>query len=118
MTQAAAYGIYDAINDFVAEYPAQTRVCVNDMSLPFGGKFDLNQNWDSPHYWHDRGKAVDVNTTASNQCPTQALGGIPHSLAAEFLQKCLDRNADEARSRIESNHVHCNWPDSFTPLGG
>jgi hypothetical protein len=118
MTVSAAYGIYYTILDFQARYPAQTKVCVNDMALPIGGKFDIYRNWDSPHHWHDRGMAVDINTTDSNACGSQEAGGIPLHLREEFRQHCIARGADPSRSILEPRNVHCNWPDPFTPRGG
>lgn len=88
------------------------------MALPIGGKFDIERNWDSPHYWHDRGMAVDINTTGSNVCSSQGAGGIPQELAGQFLNFCIARGADPSRSRVYADHVHCNWPDPFTPIGG
>jgi len=32
-------------NDYEALYPGSTNPEINDMSLPFGGKFDLGNNW-------------------------------------------------------------------------
>jgi hypothetical protein len=55
------------------------------MALPIGGKFDIDQNWDSPHFWHDRGMAVDINTTDSNACGPQEAGGIPLHLREDLL---------------------------------
>lgn len=34
---------------------------VNDMSLEWGGLFDINNNWATPHIWHRTGKSVDVD---------------------------------------------------------
>jgi len=40
------------------------RLCVNDLSLPWGGLFDIGNNWAPPHGWHRVGKSVDFNTHA------------------------------------------------------
>lgn len=34
---------------------------INDLSLPQGGLFDINNNWMLPHSWHRLGKSVDVS---------------------------------------------------------
>ncbi len=34
---------------------------VNDMSLPTGGLFDINDNWTTPHITHQTGHNVDMN---------------------------------------------------------
>jgi hypothetical protein len=88
------------------------------MALPFGGKFDINRSWDSPHQWHDRELAVDIATTGGNACPTQGSGGIPTGLEDVFVRQCLNQGADPARTHSVSNHIHCNWYDDFTPAGG
>lgn len=118
MTVSAAYRIYYAIQDFRTHYPSQATVCVNNMALPIGGKFDILQNWDSPHRWHDRGIAVDINMTQRNTCSSQSVGGIPQVLADEFLGFCLRQGADPSRSVVETTNIHCNWPDPFTPRDG
>ncbi len=33
----------------------------NDMSLAWGGLFDINSTWDCPHAWHRVGTSADVN---------------------------------------------------------
>lgn len=37
------------------------RLAVIDMSLPWGGLFDIDGNWVSPHSLHRIGKSLDVN---------------------------------------------------------
>ena len=54
MTSNAAYGIYNATVLYQASYPGLVQS--NDMSLPYGGKFDLNSDWASTsqgtRLWH------------------------------------------------------------------
>src|SRR5262249_16376 len=106
----AAYGIYYATTDYLALHPEQPRICLNDMGLPFGGKFDISKNWNSPHAEHDRGKAVDVGDANSRQCSIRG-SALPLANRAEFRQKCIDHGAIANLSYIESdkNHVHCGW---------
>jgi hypothetical protein len=40
------------------------RLCVNDLSLPWGGLFDIGNNWGPPHGLHRIGKSADFNTHA------------------------------------------------------
>ncbi|MFA5832451.1 MAG: penicillin-insensitive murein endopeptidase [Bacteroidota bacterium] len=40
------------------------RLRFNDMSLIYGGPFDINNNWDTPHQNHREGVSVDVSSTA------------------------------------------------------
>ncbi len=104
-----AYGLYYATYDYLALHPGQTKVCTNDMALPYGGKFDINQNWTSPHAAHDRGTAVDVAGPGSAQCPDNYEVNV-----ADFLVRCVARGALSAYSVPEGNHVHCNWANPST----
>jgi hypothetical protein len=45
-------------------YGRWVRRSFNDMSLPWGGVFDLNDNWDCPHVLHRLGRSADVNHAA------------------------------------------------------
>jgi hypothetical protein len=37
------------------------KISINDMSLPWGGLFDINGDWLTPHTSHRRGMSVDIN---------------------------------------------------------
>jgi hypothetical protein len=37
------------------------QISFNDMSLPWGGVFDLNEDWHCPHLLHRLGRSADVN---------------------------------------------------------
>jgi hypothetical protein len=110
MMSYAAYGVYDATNDYLASHSPQEKVCTNDMALPFGGKFDINQTWTSPHASHDRGTAVDVAGPGGGQCPAAYQVNV-----AEFIQACVNRGALSTYSVAEGNHAHVNWanPSSY-----
>jgi hypothetical protein len=41
------------------------RLGLNDMSLPFGGLFDICDNWTNPHSLHRYGNSVDIDHTAT-----------------------------------------------------
>jgi len=45
------------------EYYAETGTTlgINDMSLPWGGLFDVSGNWSTPHISHREGKDVDID---------------------------------------------------------
>ena len=38
-----------------------TMISINDMSLPWGGLFDISGNWAPSHHWHRTGKSVDID---------------------------------------------------------
>lgn len=106
MMSVPAYHVYDATYAYFANHPGQDHVCTNDMALPFGGKFDISSSsrWRSPHFWHDRGSAVDVAGPTSGQCPAAYQVNV-----AEFIARCIDNFALSAYSINESNHAHCDW---------
>jgi hypothetical protein len=103
MMSVPAYGLYYATLDYLDAHPGQQKVCTNDMALPFGGKFDTNRNWTSPHTAHDRGTAVDV-AGSSPQCPDAYEVNV-----AQFVDACAGRGG--AWSIPEGNHAHCNFVD-------
>jgi len=41
----------------------QTPLNINDISLPNGGRFDINGEWTGSHSTHRVGRAVDIRTT-------------------------------------------------------
>jgi len=93
-----AYAYYYATLDYQAAHPDHGLVWSNDMSLPFGGKFDLLGTWSAgeEHLSHGEGTAADTNN-------------IPPQYREEFLYYCslYHRIAD---TRIESNgSLHCRW---------
>jgi len=105
-----AYGYYYAVNQYMSQYNSGNQVCANDMALPYGGKFDIDQNWTSPHASHDRGTAVDTATTA-NRCPSANVVTNPSA----FLQASLDNSAAlPPISQIDPGDVHCNWANPST----
>lgn len=106
MMSSPAYGLYYATLDYLADHPGQGKICTNDMALPFGGKFDINKTWATPHTSHDRGTAADIAATA-NQCLQQYVVDV-----AEFIQKCVGRAAHW--NVPHSDHAHCGWVDPIT----
>ncbi len=112
MTSTAAYGIWYTAVDFLNEHPEQGKIAVNDMSLPFGGIFDIKKNWKTPHINHQRGKSVDVRGNGT-LCPGKVHCSVPDSQLDEFEEICEDSGAIkvEVEDRGTSNqHIHCQWP--------
>lgn len=60
-------------SDYLLKYPSRAMVKFNDISLQFGGAFDMNGNWKRPHRTHDKGKSVDVRSNPGNS------DGVPTS---------------------------------------
>ena len=94
MMEDAAYDIYYTCSDYINAH-SLSQCSVNDMALVFGGKFDINDNWTSPHLAHDTGRAVDVN-------------GIPQANVTEVLQDCQNHNAVDWRQETNGS-LHCRF---------
>ncbi len=54
---------------YTTTYPGQ-RLAYNDISPPFGGLFDINANWGTPHISHRFGTDVDLRLVPANQRQT------------------------------------------------
>lgn len=105
MQTTPAYGYYYAVGSYIANYNSGNPVCANDMALPYGGKFDIQDNWTSPHLSHDRGSAVDTATSAG-QCPS---ANVVTNTSA-FLLACVQNGAQSyPTSQVDPYDVHCNW---------
>ncbi|MGH7274433.1 MAG: hypothetical protein ACREIQ_08260 [Nitrospiria bacterium] len=48
-------------NDYLQD--TEYTLGINDISLPFGGLFDIGNNWDPPHNLHREGKSADIDRT-------------------------------------------------------
>lgn len=104
-----ALGLWATANHFIADHPAQGKIAVNDMSLPFGGRFDIraNNRWAGSHHNHGRGKAVDVRGKPGDYT-------IPPEHLAEFRDLCTFYGASFAQIEDPSNtdgnrHIHCEF---------
>jgi hypothetical protein len=62
-TVVALRDIGDAWVQLYPNYP----VGINDMSLEWGGLFDLDSSWAPPHKTHRRGENVDVRIRDKNE---------------------------------------------------
>ncbi len=121
MTVNAASGLQQATTTYLNQYNPGQKICINDMALPIGGKFDIcwsaaigcrdaNRNlivkpWDSPHISHDLGTAADVAVSSSQCQPSTYL--VDQNL---FLAACkASPGSLQANTIPEGNHVHCRW---------
>jgi hypothetical protein len=122
MTVNAATGLQRAADFYINFYNPGQKVCINDMALPIGGKFDVcwssaigctDKNgdlivkpWDSPHISHDQGTAADVAAVVG-QCPKNYIVNLN-----VFKQACINIGGSLSANTItEGNHVHCRWPN-------
>lgn len=109
MRSVPAYAILATATQFLAANPAQGKIAVNDMSLPFGGRFDIqaNNRWAGSHFNHSLGKAVDVRGNSG-------LYTIPPQLLEQFRLLCLSNGASLALIEDQFNtngnrHIHCEF---------
>lgn len=104
MTVNAATGLQQATTYYLNTYNPGQKICINDMALPIGGKFDIKDNWQSPHISHDQGTAADVAAVAGS-CPAKYTVNLDN-----FRLACINRGNSLAVNTItEGNHVHCRW---------
>lgn len=104
MTVNAATGLQTAATYYINTSNPGQKICINDMALPIGGKFDIQDNWQSPHISHDQGTAADVAAVAGS-CPAQYTVNL-----SKFRLACINRgNSLPANTITEGNHVHCRW---------
>ena len=104
MTVNAATGLQQAATNYINSYNPGQEVCINDMALPLGGKFDIQDNWQSPHISHDQGTAADV-AVSSGQCNSNYWVN-----SAFFINECVAAGSLARNTINEGNHVHCRWP--------
>ncbi|HEX4138401.1 MAG TPA: hypothetical protein VHY84_27570 [Bryobacteraceae bacterium] len=97
MTTNAANQIYNATVKYQISYPGL--VLANDMSLPFGGMFDLNGAWTlaAGHKSHQFGLDADIDGIS---------GATP---VATFLAACQFYNSNYYVQETNGS-LHCHWP--------
>jgi hypothetical protein len=62
-------------NLYSAAYPSFEKLCINDMSLPRGGKFDVDGSYTGSHESHQTGQDADIKTLSHATSP--CMSGIP-----------------------------------------
>ena len=78
------------------------RLCINDISLPFGGLFDINGNWRRPHGSHRMGVDIDIATRVVNE-QGQVVGDVDR----RRLERLVWRYRGTLRD--ETNHYHIRF---------
>ncbi|MBU2574699.1 MAG: hypothetical protein KKH28_11550 [Elusimicrobia bacterium] len=62
-TQKLIDNLKTIADGYRAVFPSAAPIQINDMSLPWGGIFDINQDWKRPFFGHDTGIDADIVTT-------------------------------------------------------
>jgi hypothetical protein len=79
-------------------FPNNSHLYLNDASLIWGGRFDKNGDWASPHDGHRRGVVIDVRANDD----TGATGAIPLSSFQSFITMAA-KHSTEAQVHCTSN---------------
>jgi hypothetical protein len=82
-TQTLNSAIQNIASDYSLSHPG-IRIRINDISLEFGGKFDVNNNWRGGHSSHRIGTDADIGSTGLDE-----------------NDNCVDINIEELRQIIE-----------------
>ena len=102
LTSEAASQLWRLAATYYFKYRQDTSVPLlhlNDASLVWGGRFDVNGNWADPHAGHRKGTVIDIR---ANALPT----AIPESLFTDFEDMAKDTKlADGVTSAIAQLHL-------------
>ncbi len=115
-TASANVGLGNATTSYLNSHPPQSTICINDATLPIGGKFDIYGNWTNPHAEHDRGSTIDIAdtfSTAPNECNiADYVVNDPYAMR----DQCYAAGAAYVKVHVppEAPHVHCNFQSSAT----
>ncbi len=83
-------------------YPNELVLHLNDASLVWGGKFDINGNWVGDHGAHRRGTVIDVRANTAS-------GNIPERLFTDFEKLADGTQKNLAGSSVSANaELHCS----------
>lgn len=81
---------------------------INDLSLRFGGLFDINGTWNPPHVSHRKGTSVDINRMACVDPNLQGVCSATISVARDFIERrCFGRGRG---TLLREPSYHCEWP--------
>ena len=83
---------------------------INDMSLVYGGLFDISADWNIPHSLHRLGRSVDIDShaeTLDGHC-LQVDKGVISRLCQEYGYGHLEPEAT----------IHCEYPPEFYASSG
>lgn len=90
---SAMIGLIKAISkEWVETFPDQPVLKINDISLQYGGHFDIYQNWAGPHKQHIFGNDVDIHY-------------VGDSYRLEFAEM-IEAEGNVRYQVVHSNHHH------------
>jgi hypothetical protein len=77
------------------------RLRINDMSLEWGGLFDINNNWQRPHAEHREGKSADIGFSGIDRN-----GRCVERLQIVRLRRLIDRHTTDAPYEHTGQNEH------------
>jgi len=80
---------------------------LNDMSLPWGGLFDVNANWGRPHSGHRRGDSVDINRQVFD-VDASIMISLPTNQRANVSRVCTAAGGKFYKANVDPNW-HCQF---------
>ena len=91
-------------------------ISINDISLPWGGVFDINDTWEDPHQLHRIGHSVDINNTGPFQIqdpkrPKDKNARILTKKGKELVKVMWDNG--KGHKIPEPNSVHFEFDKEF-----
>lgn len=89
-------------------YKEYDPIAINDMALPYGGVFDVYNDWRGPHYSHHRGKAVDIRCKPVGS--NSVIHTKDHQIIDEFLEICDKHGLVYSEHELvgqPGEHCHC-----------
>lgn len=89
-------------SDYRAEFPKDPSLLVNDISLRYGGLFDIGGDWAAPHITHRSGYHVDMQKST-----------IPAAHQARFEELAAKHGA---RILVEGTHYHLDFTPPNSPF--
>jgi hypothetical protein len=99
---AIVTAISQAVRQYASEYGMSGDIFLAavDMSLPWGGEFDINGNWQSPHEYHRLGISIDFSSYYRDSAGNVVLVDLfrddafvrsTNTINQSFLDDCFDR---------------------------
>ncbi|MBI2588108.1 PKD domain-containing protein [Candidatus Berkelbacteria bacterium] len=117
------YQLFQERNDFLARQNIQPiPIEVNDMSLVWGGRFDIDGNWGGDHQCHREGKESDIRTSHLVRSDGRTPLGEDnnekniHRIQFRLLGAALERAG--GRVIFHANHFHVYWEKYRCPFTG
>lgn len=126
------FGCYETPPD--RNHRGWQKVGINDMSLEYGGVFDIKYNWRGPHYSHHKGNAVDIRCKPDEDNSVIYFKNRPEKeqgIINRFLEMCesnglpyakFEYYRDPETGEMVNHHCHCGtsgdgekkWRDPLT----